>query len=173
MKKNINEKINAEKVYVIDELWEITWPTDIREAIKKAESIKKDLVEVWLREWVIVTKIMDYWKHAFKEQKKNSKNRTKSKKAEPKTLRITYAMSLHDLTVRANQAIKFAWKGHPLKVTLMLKRRENQHSDVWKSQVEKFSKMISEFYEPEGILSKMWNTFSLSFKVALKNLKKH
>jgi translation initiation factor IF-3 len=94
-------------------------------ALEEAYGQEKDLVEVGNVEGTPLCKIMDYGKFLFKQQKQQSKNRSQAKKTEQKTLKITYKIEDHDLEVRRNQAEKFAQDGHPLKVELRLRGREN------------------------------------------------
>ncbi len=102
---------------------------------------------------------MDYGKYLFRQQKSQSKNRTTSKKADMKSLRITYKIGEHDLQVKARQARKFAENRHPLKITLQLRGRENQFSDIAAEKMHHFVDSLSDIYKAEGSVKKMGNTF--------------
>ena len=157
--KRINEEIRSDKINVISATWEQLWIVSFEKAMQIAAETEMDLVEVSEQDWVVTAKIMDYGKFLFKQQKNISKSKVNSKKSELKTIRLTYRIWDHDIEIRKNQAIKFAKAGHPLKVTLMLKWRENQYSAAALEKVESFCRSLEEFYKSEWKVTKAWTTF--------------
>lgn len=158
--KRINWDIKASSVRVINSEGEQLWVLPISRAIELAEEKDMDLVEIWQQDWVILTKIMDYGKFLFKQQKNISKSKTNTKKTELKTLRLTYRIGDHDLEIRKNQASKFAKDWNPLKIVLMLKWRENQYAPQAQQKVEEFVNSLEEIYKLDWKIQKTWNTFS-------------
>jgi translation initiation factor IF-3 len=69
------------------------------------------------------------------------------------------------MQTRINQVKKFATNGHPLKVTLMLKWRENHYADLAMEKINTFIDLISEYYKIEWAVKRNWNTFVAMFKV--------
>lgn len=159
--KRINEEIKAYKVKVISESWEQLWVMPIEKALETAEEASLDLVEIWEQDWIVLTKLIDYWKFLFKQQKNISKGKTNSKKTDLKTIKITYKIWEHDLEIRRNQVAKFAKEWHPLKVILQLRWRENQYVAQANEKIESFVNSIEEYYKPDGKITKSWNTFSV------------
>lgn len=157
--KRLNEEITARQISVISEEGEQFGTLSRDEALALAAEKELDLVEVGEREGIAIAKLMDYGKHLFRQQKSQNKNRSASKKAEMKTLKITYKISEHDLEVRANQAKKFAEHRHPLKVMLQLRGRENQFVGIAADKMDSFIKMISEYYKLEGTVKKIGTAF--------------
>jgi translation initiation factor IF-3 len=157
--KRLNEEITARQITVIGEEGEQFGTLSRDEALSFAAEKELDLVEVGERDGVAIAKLMDYGKHLFRQQKSQNKNRSSSKKAEMKTLKITYKISDHDLDVRANQAKKFAEHRHPLKVMLQLRGRENQFVDIASAKMHDFIAKISEFYKIEGSVKKIGTAF--------------
>lgn len=119
--KRINRDIRASQVSVISETGEPLGLMSLDAAIEKAEEQELDVVEIGEKDGVVLAKLMDYGKFLFKQQKNLSHGKTTSKKADVKTLKITYKIGEHDLQIRRNQAEKFASLGHPLKVMLTLR----------------------------------------------------
>ena len=158
--KRINEEIRASRVKVIWAAWEQIWELPIDKALELAWEAEMDLVEIGEQDWMILTKLMDYWKFLFKQQKNISKAKSSSKKTELKTIRLTYRIWDHDLDIRRNQSIKFAKDNHPLKVVLMLRWRENQYAVQAQQKVEEFVTSLEEFYKLDWKVTKTWNTFS-------------
>jgi len=111
------------------------------------------------KDGVSLAKLMDYGKFMFKQQKNQSKNKVVSKKAAPKTLRLTYTIGDHDMEVRKNQCLGFAKAGYPLKVVLMLKGRENQYEQLAREKMTEFVDSLAEMYRLDGPISKIGHTF--------------
>lgn len=120
--KRLNEAIRSEKVRLIGGEGEQLGIVSLAEALKKAQELEVDLVEIGTeKEGFPIAKLMDYGKFLFKQQKNISKNRVQSKQADLKTVKITYKIGDHDLQIRREQALKFGKAGHPLRVMLQLR----------------------------------------------------
>ncbi len=158
--KRINQEIRASKVSVINADWEKMWVMLKDEAILLAEEAWMDLVEVWFQDWVVLTKMMDYWKFLFKQQKNISKSRVVSKKT-LKTVKLTYKIEEHDMEVKKNQAIKFSKEWHSLKVILFLRWRERQYEAIALSKMESFVSSLEEYYKPENRIVKIGDSFNV------------
>lgn len=156
--KKINEEIRANRVKIIDDKWEQLWTFSLEEALKKAEELELDLVEVWEQDWVALVKLMDYGKFLFKQQKNINKSKTNSKKNDLKTVRLTYKIWDHDLEIRKNQCIKFAKELHPVKVELRLKWRENHYANQAQEKINLFIESLSEYYKIDWKISKAWTS---------------
>ena len=85
-----------------------------------------------------MTKVIDYGKFLFKQQKQQSQNKGQSKKTELKTMKLTYKIGDHDVEVRKNQAEGWAKEGHPMKIMLQLRGRENQYEDLAIAKINEF-----------------------------------
>ncbi|MDD2487353.1 MAG: translation initiation factor IF-3 [Candidatus Gracilibacteria bacterium] len=165
--KRINEDIRSDKINVISATGEQLGIMSLDKALQFATEAEMDLVEVSEQDGVVLAKIMDYGKFLFKQQKNISKSKSHSKKSELKTIRLTYKIGDHDLEIRKNQALKFAKDGHPLKITLMLRGRENQYEALAQEKIKEFIQGLDEFYKVEGRIAKTGTTFNI-----MLNLKK-
>ncbi len=158
-KKAINDEIRANKVQVITESWENLWEMTLREAKQKASEQELDLMEIW-RNWdLTIVKLLDYWKFLYKQKKQEQKNKQKWKAPDLKTIRITFKIWEHDLETKYKQAKKFAQLGHPLKVTLMLRWRENHYANIAQEKMLSFVEMLKDIYKIEWAVKKNGNTF--------------
>ncbi|MFA6090942.1 MAG: translation initiation factor IF-3 [Candidatus Gracilibacteria bacterium] len=157
--KRINENIRADKVQVIAESGEQLGIMPLSEAISKASALEMDIVEIGMQGGVLLTKMMDYGKFLFKQQK--SQNKSHSKKTDVKTIKLTYKIGDHDLEIRKNQAIKFGTAGHPLKIILSLRGRENHYETLAMDKVNEFVASLAEVYKADGKVMKAGNNFSI------------
>ncbi|EKD29635.1 MAG: hypothetical protein ACD_78C00328G0002 [uncultured bacterium (gcode 4)] len=157
--KRTNEQIRADKVQVISESGEQLGIMPLSDAIDQAYAKEMDIVEIGMQDGIVLTKMMDYGKFLFKQQK--TQNKGQSKKTDIKTIKLTYKIGDHDLEIRRIQAVKFAKEGHPLKIILSLRGRENRYEDIALSKVNEFVTSLAEVYKADGKVMKAGNNFSI------------
>ena len=102
------------------------------EAMKKAQELGLDLVEISPEARPPVCKIMDYGKYKYELSQKARKSRAASKSTEMKELRLGRSMKIdpHDVQVRIDQARRFIMHGHKVMVTQRFKGREIAHREI-------------------------------------------
>lgn len=164
-KKLLNNEIKASKVQVITDEGENLWEMSIAEARNLAAEKELDLMEIWRNGDLSIVKVLDYWKFLYRQKKQASKQKQQSKAPDLKTIRITFKIGEHDLLIRKKQAEKFAKDGHPLKITLMLRWRENHYADLAQEKITSFVESLSELYKLEWQIRKNWNTFVAMLKI--------
>jgi len=164
-KRLVNDKIRAYKVQLITDDGENLGDMLMKEARNIASERSLDLMEMWKKWDITIIKILDYWKFLYKQKKQEQKNKQKWKTPDLKTVRITFKIWEHDLQTRVKQVMKFWELGHPLKVTLMLRWRENHYGSLAQEKMEIFIKLIEEAYKLEGPIKRNWNTFVAMLKV--------
>lgn len=158
-KRPLNDEIKASKVKLINEEWEALWETTLSEAKTKAKELNLDLMQLW-KEWdFTIIKMLDYWKFLYKQKKIDQKNKQKWKAPDLKTIKITFKIWDHDLEFKKNQAEKFAKDGHPLKVMLVLRWRENHYEAIAAQKIETFVSMLESFYKIDKKLVRAWSNF--------------
>ena len=163
-KRILNDAIRANKVQIINEDWENLWEMNFSEAKIKARELELDLMEIWKKWDITIVKLLDYWKFLYKQKKQEQKNKQKWKAPDLKTIRITFKIWEHDLFVKKTQAEKFWNAHHPLRVTLMLRWRENQYTDLAYDKISNFVDSIKDIYKLEWEIKKSWNIFFAQLK---------
>ena len=111
-------------------------------ALEMAQERGLDLVEVSPLAQPPVAKIVDYSKLRYREEKERRKERAKQKKIEIKGIRLSLRIGEHDTEVRVNQAKKFLEQGDKVKLEIILRGRERQHSYLAKSNIDKFIEAV-------------------------------
>ena len=163
-KKALNSEIRAKIVQIITDHGENLGEMSLSEAKAIAAEQWLDLMEIWKNWDISIVKMLDYWKHLYRQKKLEQKQKQKWKTPDLKTIRITFKIWDHDLEVRRQQAEKF-WKDHhPLKVTLMLKWRENHYADLASEKITNFVNSLSDIYKLEWQIRKNWNIFIAMLK---------
>ena len=161
--KRINDAIIARELMVISDTGEPLGKMTRDAALTLAWEQDLDLVEVGMQDGLPLTKIIDYGKFVFKQQKQQSQNKSNTKKTELKTMKLTYKIGDHDLDVRRNQAEKWAKDGNPMKIFLQLRWRENQYEDLAIAKIQEFVASMEKFYrkDEKSKILKQGNTFNL------------
>ncbi len=163
-KKRLNNDIQAEQVQVINDQWENIGQMSLSDALDQAQGLELDLMQIGQNGDVVIVKMLDYGKYLYKQKKQEQKQKQKGRSPDMKTIRITYKIGDHDLDVKKKQVEKFAEDGHPLKVSLMLRGRENHYGDLAAEKIQSFVESISEYYTPQAPVSRNGNTFSVLLK---------
>lgn len=139
-KPRANNKIRAKEVRLIGSDGKQIGVVSIKEALKKAEEKKLDLIQVTSKANPPVCKIADYGKHLYDLQKKEKKQ----KPSELKIVKLSYNMSEHDMGVRMKRAVKFLEEGDKVKIVMMLRGRENRLTDFARKKTNKFLDELNE-----------------------------
>ncbi len=162
--KRINETIIARELIVIGEDGEALGKMTRDAALNLAGSKDLDLVEMGMQDGLPLAKILDYGKHLFKQQKQQSGNKGNAKKTEVKTTKLTYKIGDHDLDVRKKQAEGWAKEGHPMKILLQLRGRENQYEDLAIARIEEFIHSLEDIYkkDPAQKIAKQGSNFNIT-----------
>lgn len=163
-RKPLNDEIRARKVQIITDEWDNLWEMSMDEAREKAKSLWLDLMEIWKNWDLSIVKMLDYGKFLYKQKKQEQKNKQKWKAPDLKNIRITFKIGDHDLEIRRKQAEKFGQLWHPLKVSLMLRWRENHYEGIASEKINSFVASLEEVYKLEWQVKKNWNTFLAMLK---------
>lgn len=120
----INHQITAPKLRVLDETGKQIGVLDRFEALRKAQSEEKDLVEISAHAVPPVVKLIDFKKFKYLEAKKLKEARKNVKHVGVKEIRLSPFMGQHDFQVRVNQGLEFLKDGNQLKISLPFRGRE-------------------------------------------------
>ncbi len=163
-KRLINDQIVAKNIQLINEEWENLWEMKMEQAREMASEKSLDLMEMWKKWDLTIVKILDYWKFLYRQKKQEQKNKQKWKAPDLKNIRITFKIWDHDLEIRRKQAEKFGKLWHPLKVSLMLRWRENHYESIANEKIHNFVESLSDVYKLEWQIKKSGNTFNAMLK---------
>lgn len=127
---NVNEKIRAREVRLINQNGENVGVMSAREALNIAREAGLDLLEISPQANPPVCKIMDYGKWKYEEQKKLSEMKKAQKVVETKELKIRPNIDVHDFQVKIKAAQRFIEDGNKVKFTVRFKGREITNQDA-------------------------------------------
>ena len=160
----LNDNIRANTVQVINEEWDNLGTMNLSEAKAKARELELDLM-LMSKNWdITIIKMLDYGKFLYRQKKQEQKNKQAWKAPDLKTVRITFKIGDHDLEIRKKAAEKFGALWHPLKISLMLRWRENRYANLAAEKIEYFVGVLEDTYKLEWQIKRSWNTFTAMLK---------
>jgi len=140
----VNEAITATECRVLTDEGDHFGILPIAEALAKAKEMELDLVEIEPTGTPPVCKIIDYGRFQYQKEKDQQKQRLKQKKTEVKGIRLSLRIGQHDLEVRLGQAKKFLEANDKVKLELVLRGRERQHTALARKILEQFVEALKE-----------------------------
>ncbi len=108
------------------------------EALQMAYDADMDLMLINPNQEPPVAKILDYGKYKYELEKKNREAKKKQHTVEVKEVKVRYKIDTHDYQVRINNIKKFIAQGNKVKIAIMLRGREMQHSNLAFDLANKF-----------------------------------
>ena len=147
----INQDIRVREVRLIDENGDNVGVVPIADALARAVAAGLDLVEISPDASPPVTKVLDYGKYKYQEQKKAAEARKRQKIVEIKEIKMRPSIDDHDYDVKMRSMKRFFDDGDKVKVTLRFRGRELSHQELgWqvlqrvKADTEPLAKVESE-----------------------------
>lgn len=133
----------------------------LEKALQLAQERGLDLIQVTEKVRPPVCKIGDIGKYLYQQKKK--RRAQKSRGGELKGIRLRYAISHHDLEIRARQAEKFLQKGNKVKIEMILRGREKTLSNFAKEKINQFLEILGKLipYKIERELKKEPRGFTM------------
>ena len=126
----MNERIRAREVRLIDESGVNHGVVETSKALKMAYDADLDLVLISPNQVPPVAKILNYVKYKYEQEKKAKEAKKKQHTVEIKEVKIRYKIDTHDYQVRIKSIQKFIAQGNKVKVVIMMRGREMQHSNL-------------------------------------------
>lgn len=133
----INYQISSPKFRLLDETGKQIGIIDRFEALKRAQSEEKDLVEIAPHANPPVVKLIDFKKFKYLEEKRQREQRKSIKHVGVKEIRLSSFMGEHDFKVRIRQAETFLKEGNQLKISLPFRGREITHKEFGHQMISK------------------------------------
>ena len=91
-----------------------------------------------------VCRIMDFGRHKYETEKKGKEAKKKQHVTDIKELTESYKIGGHDFMVRVKRIQKFVEHGDKVKMSVRLRGREEQHSNLAVDLLNKFAKEVEE-----------------------------
>lgn len=138
----INNQIKASNVRLIDNEGKMLGIFTLQQALVKAHEANLDLIEISEKTDPPICKIADYGKFSYQQGKKEKKVGKGQRAGEIKGIRLSFAISPHDMETRAKAVEKFLKTGYKVRIEMVLRGREKGLADFAKQKLLKFLEVL-------------------------------
>ncbi len=119
------------------------------EAIRKAQSLGMDLVEMSPEPTPPVCKMLDFGKFKYEAKKKKQLAKKKQKTVELKEIKLRPNIGDNDLQIKIKHIRKFLEEGHKVKITVRFRGREITHNELGIQLAQKILENIEDIGKGE------------------------
>ena len=141
---NVNRRIRAKEVRLIDAEGNQVGVVPIREALETAESSGLDLVEVSPNVDPPVCRVMDYGRYKYQQNKKLQEAKKRQSGYQVKEIKIRPMTGEHDLQVKLRHIRRFLEHRDKVKVSLMFRGREMAYTELGAAVLERVAELTSD-----------------------------
>lgn len=134
---------------------------ETEEALRQAEEVGLDLVEVAAAAEPPVCRIMDYGQYKYQQSKRQHEAKKHQKIIHLKEIKMRPKTEDHDFQFKLKHAIEFVEAGDKVKVTVMFRGREMSHQELGRKLMDKFVDEIGEIAAVESPAKMEGRTLSM------------
>lgn len=144
----INQRITSRELRVIGPEGENFGVITLEEALKKADELGFDLIEISPNANPPVAKISDFGKYQYEENKKQKQAKSKSHSVEIKTVQVKLGTGDHDLGLKAKKTSEWLAEGNRVKLDLFLPGRAKYLDEKFlRERIERMLKLVTVEYK--------------------------
>ncbi len=145
----INEQIKAKVIRLVGDNIENPGIYSIQDALRIAQEMELDLIQISATAQPPVCKILDYQKFLYQQKKKQKEMKAKSLKIIVKEIRFGPNTDEHDYNFKLKHAINFLQEGAKVKAYVFFKGRSILYSELGKEILERFIKDLESYSKVE------------------------
>ena len=142
---NINDEIRATQVRLVGDNIAEPGVYSIAQAMKMADEMELDLVEITAKADPPVCKILDYQKYLYQQKKKAKEMKQNSTKIVIKEIRFGPNTDEHDFQFKLKHAQEFLNEGSKVKASVFFRGRSIQFADQGEKLLLRFAVELEEF----------------------------
>ena len=146
---NINDEIRATQVRLVGDNIAEPGVYSIAQAMKMADEMELDLVEITAKADPPVCKILDYQKYLYQQKKKAKEMKQNSTKIVIKEIRFGPNTDEHDYQFKLKHAQEFLNEGSKVKASVFFRGRSIQFADQGEKLLLRFAVELEEFGRAE------------------------
>jgi len=132
----INHRIRVPEVRVIGADGEMRGVMTTQDALRAAQELGLDLVEVNPKAEPPVCKLLDFGKYKYEEKKKAREAKRKQTNVDIKEIKLRPKTDQHDLAFKTRAARRFLESGNKVKFTVRFRGREITHPEKAQDQLD-------------------------------------
>ena len=139
----VNSRVKAREVRLIDPEGQQLGVVNTGEALRKAEDLGVDLVEIAPNADPPVCRLMDYGKYKYELKKQQVAK--KQKTLTVKEIKLRPNIGDHDLNVKVNRIKEFLQHGHKTKVRIYFRGREIVHPEIGNMLAKRICEQVDDY----------------------------
>jgi translation initiation factor IF-3 len=144
----LNREITAPEVRLVKDDGEQLGIVPITEALRLAEEMEVDLVEIAPLAKPPVCRLMDFGKFKYREAKKAHEAKLKQKQIQVKEVKFRPGTDEGDYQIKLRNLVRFLEEGDKTKITLRFRGREMAHQEFGVRLLERIKAEL----EPYGVV---------------------
>ena len=148
---NINDEIRAPKVRLVGDNIPEPGIYPISAAMKMADEMELDLVEITAKADPPVCKILDYQKYLYQQKKKAKEMKQNATKIVIKEIRFGPNTDEHDFQFKLKHAPEFLGEGSKVKASVFFRGRSIQFADQGEKLLLRFAVELEEYGRAENM----------------------
>ena len=148
---NINDEIRAPKVRLVGDNIPEPGIYPISAAMKMADEMELDLVEITAKADPPVCKILDYQKYLYQQKKKAKEMKQNATKIVIKEIRFGPNTDEHDFQFKLKHAQEFLGEGSKVKASVFFRGRSIQFADQGEKLLLRFAVELEEYGRAENM----------------------
>lgn len=157
----INRQIRADQVRVINPDDEQLGVMPVNEALRIADGLDLDLVEISPNAKPPVCKIVDYGKYKYLQKKKEQEARRHQTVTLLKEIKLRPRTDKHDREYKMKNLRRFLEDGNKAKVTMRFRGREIVYVDQAKDLMEEIATELKDVAKMEKLPTRVGRTLSM------------
>ena len=146
---NINDEIRATQVRLVGDNIAEPGVYSIAQAMKMADEMELDLVEITAKADPPVCKILDYQKYLYQQKKKAKEMKSNASKVVIKEIRFGPNTDEHDFQFKLKHAMEFLQEGAKVKSSVFFKGRSIVYADQGEKLLLRFAVELEEYGRAE------------------------
>ena len=148
---NINDEIRAPKVRLVGDNIPEPGIYPISAAMKMADEMELDLVEITAKADPPVCKILDYQKYLYQQKKKAKEMKQNATQIVIKEIRFGPNTDEHDFQFKLKHAQEFLGEGSKVKASVFFRGRSIQFADQGEKLLLRFAVELEEYGRAENM----------------------
>jgi translation initiation factor IF-3 len=140
----VNERIRAPEIRLVGPDGAQIGIVSTQEALRRAQDMDLDLVEVAPSANPPVCRIMDYGKYKYERDVRQKEARKRQARIEVKEMKMRPKIDPHDYAVKKGHIERFLKAGARVKVTIMFRGREMAHTELGRKLLDRLTEDLKE-----------------------------
>jgi translation initiation factor IF-3 len=140
----VNDRIRAPQVRLVGADGDQIGIVTIQDALRRAQELDLDLVEVAPLAQPPVCRIMDYGKFKYERDVRQKEARKRQARIEVKEIKMRPKIDPHDYTIKRGHVERFLKAGARVKITIMFRGREMAHTELGRTLLDRLTEDLKE-----------------------------